>query len=218
MSNKLPPNQTLVLSYMGLRKVIGVVAVGLPFVLAIGHVLWQQQWGLKDSISSYYYTEMRDVLVGSLCAIAVFLMSYRGYDRRDDIAGNIACVFALGVAFFPGVPDASPTEAEKMIGHIHLASATGFFLTLSYFALVLFRKTDPAKPLTDRKRYRNRVYTVCGYAMLACMVVLAATRFLPHDSAYRALDPVFWFEALAIVAFGVSWFTKGEGILSDDET
>lgn len=217
MFNRLPPNQNLVLSYMGLRKAIGVVAVGLPFVLAIGHVLWLQQWGLKDSISSYYYTEMRDVLVGSLCAIAVFLMSYRGYDRRDDIAGNVACIFALGVAFFPGVPDSSPSDAEKIIGHIHLASATGFFLTLSYFALVLFRKTDPAQPWTARKRYRNMVYTVCGYAMLACMAVLAATRFLPHDSAFRAWDPVFWFEALAIVAFGVSWFTKGEGILSDDE-
>lgn len=42
------------------------------------------------------YTGMRDVFVGALCAIAVFLRSYRGYDRRDHIAGNLACVFAAG--------------------------------------------------------------------------------------------------------------------------
>jgi hypothetical protein len=29
------------------------------------------------------------------------------------------------------------------------------------------------------------------------------------------LTPVFWLESLAVVAFGVSWLTKGETILKD---
>jgi hypothetical protein len=32
-----------------------------------------------------------------------------------------------------------------------------------------------------------------------------------------ALDPVFWLESIAVFAFGVSWFVKGEGILEDEK-
>jgi hypothetical protein len=44
---------------------------------------------------------LRGVLAGSLWAIGIFLMSYRGYQKRDEMAGRLACVFALGVALFP---------------------------------------------------------------------------------------------------------------------
>ena len=46
---------------------------------------------LQRSISEYYVTAMRDVLVGVLFAIAWFLFSYRGYESKDDIAGDLAC-------------------------------------------------------------------------------------------------------------------------------
>jgi len=52
-------------------------------VLILGKILYFRDPGIQDSISSYYYTDMRDVLVGSLCAIGVFLWSYRGYDDPD---------------------------------------------------------------------------------------------------------------------------------------
>jgi len=38
--------------------------------------------------------------------------------------------------------------------------------------------------------------------------------FLRH-SALQALDPVFWLETAAVLAFGISWLTKGEAILAD---
>src|SRR6266852_8308761 len=85
------PQDSLVLSYLGLRKAVGIIGFALPFVLAIAGP------GIQGSISCYYYTDMRNVLVGSLCAIGVFLMSTRGYDLRDEIAGRLACVFAIGV-------------------------------------------------------------------------------------------------------------------------
>jgi hypothetical protein len=31
-------------------------------------------------------------------------------------------------------------------------------------------------------------------------------------------EPRFWLESIAIVAFGISWLTKGEAILKDQET
>ena len=32
-----------------------------------------------------------------------------------------------------------------------------------------------------------------------------------------ALAPVYWLEAIAVVAFGISWLIKGEFILADGE-
>jgi hypothetical protein len=39
---------------------------------------------------------------------------------------------------------------------------------------------------------------------------------MPGHATIRELDPVFWLESLAVVAFGVSWLTKGEMILKDE--
>lgn len=209
-----PAEDNLVLSYLGLRKAIGIIGMALPFVLALGKILLDGP-GIQDSISSYYYTGMRDVLVGSLCAIAVFLMSYHGYERLDDLAGDLACVFAIGVALFPTTPGLDPTPRDKLIGGLHVSFAALFFLTLAFFSLVLFTKTDPTKRPTVQKRQRNVVYTVCGYTILACIALVAAVSQLSADSPVRSLDPVFWLESVAVLAFGASWLTKGEAILRD---
>src|SRR2546422_1314512 len=108
-------NGSLVLSYLGLRKAVGIIGTALPFVLALGKILLEGP-GIQSSISSYYHTGMRDVFVGSLCAIAVFLISYHGYEQKDDIAGDLACVFALGVALFPTTPEINVTPRDKFVG------------------------------------------------------------------------------------------------------
>jgi hypothetical protein len=161
---------------------------------------------------------MRDVFVGSLCAIAVFLLSYRGYQRHDEIAGDLACVFALGVALCPTTPELNAASSDRIVGVLHVVFAAAFFLTLAYFSLVLFRKTDPAKAPTPRKLQRNTVYTICGYTILACITLIGVLGLLRASSSVNQLHPVFWLEAAATVAFGVSWFTNGEAILSDLET
>src|SRR6266540_6600402 len=119
MNQQPGSNDPLVLSYLGLRKAIGIIGTALPFVLAFGKILLEGP-GIQSSISDYYHTGMRDIFVGSLCAIAVFLMSYRGYDRKDDIAGDLACVFALGVALFPIAPEMNAIPREKVVGALHL--------------------------------------------------------------------------------------------------
>jgi hypothetical protein len=211
------PNQTdsLVWSYLDLRKAIGIIGICLPFVLAFGKIILESP-GIQSSISSYYYTVMRDVFVGSLCAIGVFLLSYQGYEREDAIAGRLACLFALCTAFFPTAPDVNASAQQVIIGTVHLVSAALFFLTLAFFALILFRKTDPNKTPTRKKRQRNVVYTVCGYTIIACIAVITLLKFLPDGSAIQELTPIFWLESIAIVAFGMSWFVKGEAILKDE--
>jgi putative copper export protein len=161
---------------------------------------------------------MRDVYVGSLFAIAVFLLSYRGHDRRDDRAGNLACVFGLGVALLPTAPAVQPTTLQRVLSGCHFAFAAAFLGTLAYFSLKLFRKTGEDGARERRKVYRDWVYTACGVVMLVCMGLIAVLSLIPGDVPVKRLRPVFWLESLAIVAFGVSWLTKGQAILRDRES
>src|SRR5215469_3782722 len=99
----VPQTDPEVLTYLALRKAVGFVALGLPFVLAMVWAIISHR--LESSISGYYYTDMRNVFVGSLCAISMFMLCCRGYDKNDEIAGYLSAVCALGVAFFPCSPN-----------------------------------------------------------------------------------------------------------------
>ena len=208
---------SLVVSYLLLRKAVGYLGIALPFVLAFGGMLLYGT-GLQRSISSYYHTGMRDVFVGILCAIAVFLMSYKGYERKDELAGDLACIFAVGVALFPTTPDVDASSRDKLVGSLHFLFATSFLLTLAYFSLFLFTKTDPTKPPTRKKLQRNVVYKFCGSAILVAIALIVVVTRVPDRAAaaVKTLNPVFWLESIAVVAFGVSWLTKGEAILKDE--
>lgn len=138
------------LSYLALRKIIGFVGFMLPFVLATGKVLFDSP-GIYPSISEYYYSTMRDVFVGSLCIIGIFLMFYRGYDNKDNIACTLAGFFAICVALFPTTLDCTtlttiycdlPTEKHQITGNVHLASAALFFILISYISIALFTKSS----------------------------------------------------------------------------
>mgnify|MGYP006313488141 FL=1 len=166
-------------------------------------------------ISDYYHTVMGDVFVGSLCAIGMFLLTYRGHERSDDIAGNLACLFAVGVAVFPTARSEHPEGIERLVGMAHYTSAALMFLILAYFCLVLFVKTDPGKPMTDEKRTRNRLYRLCGGLILVCIAGIGIAKLALPETFVARYDPVFWLESTAVVAFGLSWLVKGEAILKD---
>jgi hypothetical protein len=207
---------SLVISYLMLRTTVGILGFALPILVPIGGMLIFKS-GIQSSLSSYYYTGMRDVFVGILWTIGFFLYSYRGYERLDNIVGNFACVFAVGVSLFPTSPDGSSSPIADFVGNIHLVFAALFFISLIYFSLVLFTRTSQDNQPTPNKMKRNMVYRICAYIMSACIILIAIFKFLPDSVAalFVAHDPVFWLETLAILAFGLSWFTKGEAILAD---
>jgi hypothetical protein len=199
----------LVVSYLTLRKAVGILGIALPVLLAVGCLVVGQCDGLEPTISDYYGTPMRDLFVGLLFAIGLFLFSYRGYDRRDEVAGKLACCFAIGVALFP------TTSTTPWVHDAHLVFAAALFLTLAWFSLFQFTQTAKDVPPTLRKVQRNRIYRACGIVMLACVAGVGVYKgFLAH-TALAGLNPVFWLESLALWAFGFSWLTKGEFILQD---
>lgn len=218
MEFRLGNERSMVFSYLELRKAIGFLGIALPFVVSLGALIFFQT-GVQSSISAYYYTEMRDVFVGILCIIGFFLLSYRGYERSDDIAGDLGCLFAVGAALFPTALDCTDTSGAHIIGFVHFAFSAAFFLTLIYFSLFLFTKTDPKNnSLPRKKQQRNKVYKACGYTMAVCILLIATYSILPSGmkSLFEEYKPVYWLEALAVIAFGISWITKGQAILQDE--
>lgn len=213
------------LSYFTLRKAVGVIAILLPFALAIGYFVltplatgvWPSP-AVLGSISAYYYTCMGHVFSGALCAIGLFLMCTQGYDRKDEIAGYLASALALGAAFCPTTPDRSTvTSLENALGWAHEIFAAALFLVLSYFCLFLFTRTTPGGIPTRRKRQRNMVYKVCGVIMIFSMVVMTSLHIPAVGQFFQHIDMLFTFETVCLFAFGVAWLTKGEAILKDNE-
>jgi hypothetical protein len=205
MSTRDAQSRVLV-SYLTLRRVVGLLGVGLPVILAAWGFLLCGCGRLLPSISDYYSLRTRDALVGILFAIGWFLFTYRGYERADSIAGNVACVFALGVALF------SDTGA-RWEAAIHFGAATGLFLTLAFFSLRLFTKSGGSP--TPAKLVRNRIYQVCGVIMLLCIGLIAVYYAFLRTTPLAVVQPVFWLETVALWAFGFSWFVKGETLFRD---
>ncbi len=191
--------------YRRLRRSIGVIGIGLPVVLVAGGQLVGD--GVRGSISAYYYSDLRNLFVGALCVIAVFLWFYR-VERIDDRLGTIAGALALLVAFCPTAPP-DPTPGQQAVGVVHLVAAGGFFLVLAWFAWFRFPLQDPGTSPTPGKDRRNQLYRGSAVVIVVALALaIAADRLLPRD-VVDALRPVLWLETLAVWAFATSWLVKG---------
>ncbi|KPM48120.1 DUF998 domain-containing protein [Jiulongibacter sediminis] len=208
--------QEQLISFKVLRQAIGFLGLFFPFILIVGGNWIHDCPMILQSVSGYYHTDMRQVFVAVMVTISIFLFVYDGYDFTDFVLAKLATLFALGVAFFPTeIESFDPTclVYEVPVRHeLHMISAVSFFLILTYFALVQFRKSDK-KLLGEQKSYRNTVYLVCGIVMLASIVLIGL--YLLFEQYFPVFPWVFVLEWIALAAFGISWIVKGEFILAD---
>lgn len=209
--------QNITISYLTLRRLIGIVALVHPLILFVGGMLIFKI-GLQPSMSDYYWTGMRDVFVGIDFATGIFILCYRGYSLQDQIAAIVAGTAAILVALFPTPPLHVEvlSESQKLIGMVHAGAAITFLLSIAYFCLVLFVKNDPSSPISTRKRLRNLCYRVSGVTILAVVVAICIYVSVPSINAILSPYPfIFWMEVLAFWAFGIAWLIKGKAMLKD---
>ncbi|MEJ7830618.1 MAG: hypothetical protein WKF91_20580 [Segetibacter sp.] len=202
---------TLIISYLTLRKWVGFLGILLVPILIFGSFIFDANV-IQVSISAYYHTSMRDVFVGILSAISMFLFSYNGYERQDAIASKSAGLFALCIAFLPTSPVNDKTDITSIL---HYITAAIFFAILSYMSIFLFTKTRG--DMTREKKKRNKIYRACGVIMAVSVIGIPIVK-IPAISDYIALlEPVLVLETLALFSFGFSWLIKGEFLLKDDK-
>jgi len=184
-----------------LRLGVGTIGILLPVALPLGNWIFVQLGHhteiLPASMSGAYYTSTRNIFVGSLCALGVFLIGYR-FSRRDDFWSTAAGLLAIGVALFPTAPR-RPTEFQSTIGALHLLFAAALLSALAMFCLRSFR--NPA--ITDRRTV-NRAYLVAGGLILFFLAV-AVVAGVTHWGEDWELTPLYLCESLAVWAFGAAW-------------
>lgn len=213
MSEK-PGKYAQLVSYVFIRRVIGLLGLTLPIVLILNSKLYCQQ-ELERSISHYYYSNLGSVFVGVLTALAMFFFSYKGYEKeKDNLLTNIAGFGALGVAFFPTDGFSSlclhcgNSISDKIPHTLHFISAIVFFISLAILLFFYFTKSHPDR-MTREKKIRNAIYRICGVIMLVCLGVIA------YLVIYGTKASIFWPESIALFVFGFAWIVKGELILGD---
>ncbi|MFZ5961931.1 hypothetical protein ACOXXX_03185 [Thalassococcus sp. BH17M4-6] len=213
----------MVLSYTRVRMALGILGLMLPLVLLIGGLL--EEPGIEPTISDFFHTTYRDIYVGTLCAIGVFLISYRGYRREpgeiidDDWLATAAGISAFGMAFLPTASRTGEitTMTQRYVGMevtpvAHYLFALVFFSSLAGFCFVKFARTA--------RLGRRRIYIFSGWvillSLLATSVAAAFKNFIGGEGARIVLDYklIFWFEAIGVWAFGLSWLTKSRADLA----
>jgi uncharacterized membrane protein len=213
----------MVLSYLALRKVIGFLGILMPVTLIVGNCILDNCAGLQSSISHYYYTIMGSYFVGTLCAVSLFLFTYKCYNSKQDrITAVVAALFALVVAFFPADSDpAAPCRYVNLVGaksvsSVHYTAASFLFGSFAYFSLFLFTKTAHPGHETKQKKIRNAVYRICGILILVSMVLIGIYHFVDDlQTKLASYKPVLILESIALIAFGTSWIVKSEAVLKD---
>ncbi len=205
-------------SYYRVRRLLGYLGFALPILLIIGAVLTSAN--LEPSISDFYHTVLRDLFVGVLITMGVFLVSYQGYERKpnepfsDNLLATFAGIMAFGVALFPNETSdqVEVTFAQSMMGLkatslAHYVCAILFLLCLAAFCFMRFAKTNN---LSRRKTYKRCGYVIIASAVFAIAVsVVKVTKIAPYDSYVTDWSLVFWGETVAVWAFSYAWLIKG---------
>jgi hypothetical protein len=203
--------KTAIDSFLFQRRMIGIFGIILGFVcIAVGQL---QSTVIQPSISEYYYTNARDVLVGVLVASAFFLFSYKGYDKIDDTLSSISAWSALGVGLFPcrsiGITYTGILSLPVEVSNVfHFLSAFVFFVSLTYTNLFLFTRTNGIVSINKVKR--NAVYYLTSAFMIVGTVVIVLGAFI------SALHPfVLVSEIIMLCSYGIAWLVKGRTLLKD---
>lgn len=161
-------------------------------------------------------------------AVALFPTDGRGCELRE-FSGRALADFSLpkGADFVTVKPASPPNALFELfpgVGIWHAVAAAIVFLFLAWFCFCVFtRITDdqrlPDGSPTQEKRQRNRIYRLCGALILIAIVAIGVGGEV-WEKDWNRLNLTFWFEALALWAFGLSWMTRGRffnTMLLDDQ-
>lgn len=195
-----------------LALLVGSLIFFLPFVVAgLG---WHDP--SFTSISATYHLGglNRDWFVGTLMAVACIMLCYGGKRRLRRMASLFGAVAAFGVALLPC--GCKRPDIAQCVSTAHFLSAAVLFVCLlvvcwDFRAHALEKLVkQKAEPVTTRRRVV--VYTACAFTMALGMALAGLGNLEP---AVRALNLdgdrwVFWGEAIALIGFGVSWFTAAK--------
>jgi len=208
-------------SYLLLRTAIGVLGLALPVLVVLGD-LWLEGGAdfPRSSLSAYYHSGVRDVFVGVLCATALFLFTYKAFERNgDNVLTSLAGLAALGVAMFPTTRPSTaavPTALQDLLGEravafVHFTCAVVFIGLLGVLSWFFGRRERGRTQERDGYRaQRSPTFWMWFHRTCAAIIGLAVGFIaLSKWTGFLASHSVLIGEVVAVLAFGVSWLAKG---------
>ena len=193
-------------TYFALRFAAGILGLLLPLVLVGWGFTHDVTWDRMGSLSAFYWLSqsppadsnalLRNWFVGTLVAVGICLIIYRGYGSLENRLLNVAGLAACAIAFNP-MP--WPQSHEDRL-HIHYAAAITFFLLIA--ATIWFCARDTLTAIADtRVRARwTMIYKIFAIAMLAVPLAGYLLAARNHQTV--------WIEALGVWVFSAFWFVK----------
>ncbi len=204
----------MVLSYLWIRRAVGALGLALPIILGpVAWVLFGVE--IQENMSSYYHTPMRDVFVGVMCAIGLFLFCYVGSTPFENWTGNLGCVAAIGVALFPTDAGSDPLHQATLVGYLHTLFGGLFFLTLALFSIYHFPHNEPEDDCEDWNWGRNAIFRISGAVLLLSVAAMGVFLFVFDQATRERLSQwnfIFWGEWIAVWSFAIAWLVKGRTV------
>lgn len=202
-------------AFRRMRYGLGLLGFLLPFLLALSGRLVDGV--VQPTISDVFHTTQRDLLVGGLSVIGVFLAVHRGWRRHPgrwvspDLIVILAGIAAMGVAFFPNESTEVVTMSQKVLGLtfapvLHYAAALLLYLMMSLTCFLIYAP--------DAEGVERRFYLLMGRVIFASGVMVMVLSGIKNntDGTFARLiiahNLVFWDESLGVWAFSVSWLVK----------
>lgn len=193
-------------TYVALRLWLGGIGFFLPIILVSLGLSFGISWSRMTSISAFYWLReatgdnlpLRDWFVGSLCAVGIALIIYKGYGRLENLLLNAAGGALIVVALEP-MPWTT-TGNDTGTFSVHGAAAVIFFMLIA--ATIWFCAGDTLlKGIDDRVRLRwLRTYRIFAIAMVVAPLIAFA---ISRQGQWR-----IWVEAFGIWIFSTYWFAK----------
>jgi hypothetical protein len=180
------PSTTLQLTYRNLRLGIAgtVVIIGVAVALATLKV------GILVSVSAYYYTSARNVLVGALVAAALAMLALSGRGIQRALL-DAAALFAPLIALVPTL-----LTPDRMSGAASVCGPAASCIP------------DTALPDIETGVW---TYLIVGFAVLVVSIVVTSVRVAREGHAVmRSLVPSFLVALVVLVGVLVAWLAARE--------
>ena len=217
---QLKRNKSLIISYMQLRSLIGIFGIILPLI-CIADSIFLEKIAINESISIYYYYNIRDIFVGVMLCASSFFITYKGYDCLDSIITTITGVGGFVLALFPcenqliNSPVGFLLLKSETSNYFHVGGAFLFFVSLAITSLFLFTKSKDKVPRGVRKYYRNIIYRTTGIIIIISLVLLIIIFAVIDDSKIKKSKTILILEIIMLFSYGISWLIKGGTLLKD---
>lgn len=211
------------LSYLALRKWLGILGISLPVLLWIFN-----DFELKSSISHFYYSNASVLFTGFMFTFGIFLIFYPGRDdETDKISDNWITTFGgIGAILTALIPTAFCSVSKdpiiitnelslfcggkglttpfihnnQSLGVIHLCCAAIFLILMGYMSYARFTKGNTTVKM-------KRFYKFCALMVWIPLLVLGIKfGFKLELTEYI----VYICECISLGFFGMAWLVKGK--------